>query len=75
MTTRPAFLDKSKKIQVQFDSLPEFLRYSLRGQTELPPDAVKTMIDHDGRFTRAATAIAARKTITVESNITIDLDR
>lgn len=75
LTTRPAFLDESKKMQAEFDSLPEFLRYALKGQTELPADAMKVMVDHDARFTRAAATIEVRKTITVESNVTVDLDR
>jgi hypothetical protein len=45
LTTRPAFLDESKKLQVQFDSLPEFVRHALKGQTELPPDAAKSLTD------------------------------
>ena len=75
MTPRPLFLDKSKKLQAQFDSLPEFVRFALKGQTELPPDAVRAMVDHDDRFTRAAAEIAARKkTITVESTVVVNLD-
>ena len=60
MTPRPAFLDESKKLQAQFDS---------------PPDAVKAMVDNSDRFARAAAEIAARKTITVESTVVINLDR
>lgn len=75
ITTRPAFLDESKKMQAQFDSLPEFVRYALKGQTELPPDAMKAMADHDARFTRAAAAIGSRrKSITVKSNVTVDVE-
>lgn len=76
LTTRPAFLDKSKRLQADFDNLPESVRFALRGHRELPADAVQAMVDHDDRFTRAAAEIAARKkTITVESNVTVDLDR